>query len=65
MINAEPIKKKYGDYLCRRCINKRYDADLKREDCRYGYAQKCRWCGEMRNPVIGFTASGKLKMLLK
>lgn len=65
MLTPERIRKQYGDYLCRRCINRLYGLNLEKEDCRYGYYYKCRQCQQERHIVVGFTASGKLKTLLK
>ena len=65
MLSAKRIHKKYGDNLCRKCINELYRTHLTRENCVYGYIYNCPHCGEMKNIVIGFKGGGKLKMLLK
>ena len=65
MLSANAIRKKYGDYICRRCINKKYHVQLEPKDCVYGYLYKCRCCGQERNIVVGFTPSGHARMLLK
>ena len=65
MLTLEPVKKRFGDYICRRCLNKRYFVNLNKEDCRYGYYAICPSCKEPRNIVVALEASGKIKMLLK
>ena len=65
MLIPEKIKKRYGDYLCRRCINRLYSLNLDTEDCLYGFYYKCRECKQDRHIVVGFTAKGKWKTLLK
>ena len=65
MLTAEKIRKQQGDYICRRCINRLYDADLERKDCLYGFFALCRCCKKEANIVTGFTTSGKLKLILK
>lgn len=65
MLNAEPIKREYGDYICRRCINRLYRVRLTPKDCRYGFVTGCRCCNEVHNIVTDFSFSGKCKMLLR
>ena len=65
MLTAAKIKKQQGDYICRKCINRLYKANLEREDCLYGYFAVCRCCGKENNIVVEFTLSGKAKLLLK
>lgn len=38
------IKNKYGDNICRRCINRQYMVNLTPRDCRYGYQYVCPRC---------------------
>ncbi|MBR0408703.1 MAG: hypothetical protein IJI53_11745 [Clostridia bacterium] len=65
MINTRRIKNRFGDNICRRCINKRYHASLTPKDCRYGYHYICPSCKQPQNIVVNFTFSGHLKMLFK
>ncbi len=65
MLSVKPIEDRFNSPICRRCINRKYHVSLKKEDCVYGYLYKCPVCHENRNIVVGFRASGKLKMLLK
>ena len=65
MITGNRIKKDFGDYICRKCINKHYDVSLEQEDCVYGYYYRCRSCKETQNIVIDLKLSGKLKTILK
>ena len=65
MLNLEPVKKEYGDYICRRCLNKEYGVELKPQDCDRYYYGYCRCCKEDRRLVISLTPAGKMKMLLK
>ena len=54
-----------GDFICRRCINKRYHVKLETADCSYGYMYKCPSCKQNRHIVVGLNASGHLKTLLR
>ena len=65
MLTAEKIRKQQGDYICRRCINRLYKTNLERKDCLYGFFAVCRCCDKEANIVTGFTASGKMKLILK
>ena len=67
MTTLDSIMRKAGGPVCRRCICRQYDVDLKREDCVYAYPfpQTCAVCGEYRNIVTGLRLSGRLKLLLK
>lgn len=65
MLNAEPIRRRYGDYICRRCINREYRAHLKQSDCLYHYVAVCQLCHRTHHIVVDFTFGGKLKMLLR
>ena len=65
MLTAEKIRKQKGDYICRKCINRIYEVNLERKDCRYGYYAVCRCCNNDANIVVGFTLPGQLKLLLK
>ena len=65
MLTTKRIKKQFGDYLCRRCINAQYHVHLKREDCRYGYSYVCPRCKAEQNIVVDFSPSGKWKVLFR
>ena len=65
MLSTSRIKRKFGDNICRRCINRRYKVHLTPKDCRYGYYYACRSCHELHHIVTDFTLSGHLKMLFK
>lgn len=61
------IKKQYGDYICRRCINKRYHVNLQPQDCHYGYMgfmRECPRCRQGHHIVDGLSFSGRIKTLL-
>ena len=65
MLHTKRIKVRFGDDICRTCINKTYGVRLRQEDCRYGYVYACPCCGQFKNIVVGFETMGKLKMLLR
>ena len=65
MLSANPIKRRFGDFICRSCINRYYHVKLEQTDCRYGYQYNCPCCHTPKNIVVGFSLSGMLKMLIK
>lgn len=65
MITTRPLVNRYNGNICRSCINSRYRIHLTPKDCKYGHPGNCARCHNHRNIVIGFTFSGKLKMLGK
>ena len=66
MADIGTIKARYGDFICRRCINREFGAHLKTKDCMYAmYPSTCVCCGETRNIVIGLRLCRSLKLLLK
>ena len=65
MISLEKVRKTYGDYICRRCLNRVYNANLEHKDCRYIYFGVCPCCKEERHLVGELKKSGKIKVLLK
>ena len=65
MLNLNPVKNYFEGYICRRCLNLEYGADLRPKDCRYGYVAYCPCCREARNIVIGLRPSGHRKMWFK
>jgi len=65
MISLEPVRKRFGDYICRRCLNEKYNVNLESRDCKYGYYAVCPVCHQERHIVAALNTSGKMKMLLK
>ena len=65
MMTVKPIRRRYGENICRACINESYRAHLEPKDCLYSYTYTCPRCGRTHHLVSGFTASGKLKMLFR
>ncbi len=65
MLQAQRIKSRFGDNICRSCINETYHVHLAQGDCRYGYMYSCPCCGKRKNIVVDFTAGGKFKTLLR
>ena len=67
MINLNPIRKRFGRDICRRCINRFCQTKLESSDCLYRdlYPQRCPCCGEMSHIVSGLRLSGRLKLLGK
>jgi len=60
------IQKKYGQNICRRCINRLTGAALERKNCIYAsYPGTCPVCGVPQNIVTGFRLSGKLMLIGK
>lgn len=51
-----------GENLCRRCINEKYDLNLKPSDCRYWfYRASCSKCENVGNIVMELSPSGHSK----
>ena len=65
MLSMKRVRKKYGDYICRACLNEAYHVRLKRENCKYGYMYRCPRCGENKNIVVHLTPGGRLKTLFR
>ncbi len=65
MLSAKRINRRFGEYICRRCVNKKYHVHLTPENCKYGYYYRCPICGEDHNMVVGFKGIGKLKMFFR
>ncbi len=59
------IHRRYGDNICRRCINRLYRVRLEPPDCQYGYIYKCPVCKEPHHIVVSLTPSGRLKTLFR
>ncbi len=67
MVSIRTVIKDFGRPVCRRCINQKYNVNLQPQDCEYDgpYAAICSNCDEVHHIVIGFSLSGKFKMLTK
>lgn len=65
MVNIARIREDYGDNICRRCINRKYHSKLQPNDCQYGYTYVCPVCKKMHNIVVGFSLTGRGKLLFK
>ena len=65
MFSARPVRKKYGDYLCRHCMNRQYRVRLNPRDVRYRHARVCPLCHSSDHLVVGFKFTGLLKMFTK
>ena len=58
MITTKKIEKRFGGYICRRCINEVYKVNLTRHDCIYKSFDICPRCGMEQNIVHDFRSSG-------
>lgn len=65
MFSARPVRKKYGDYLCRQCMNRQYRVRLTPRDVRYRHTRVCPLCHASNHLVVGFKPTGLLKMITK
>lgn len=65
MISTSGVRKKYGDYLCRHCLNRQYGVRLTPRDVRYRHMRVCPVCHSTDHLVVAFRITGKLKMLFK
>ena len=65
MLNLEKVKKRYNRYICRQCLNQRYNVHLVPDDCIYDQRDDCPRCKQEKNIVSGLKFSGKMKMLFK
>ena len=65
MFSARPVRKKYGDYLCRQCMNRQYRVRLTPRDVRYRHTRVCPLCHASNHLVVGFKPTGLLKMIIK
>ena len=65
MLSLKPIVLEYGDHLCRRCMNRRYDVHLAHRDCRETPSRECPCCRKVGSVVTGLTLSGRIKRLKK
>ena len=67
MISMDKIRKEYGGYICRRCLNEIYHTNLTPRDCIYEtiYLRECKRCHKSGHTVEGLNKKGMLKTLLK
>ncbi len=67
MLSIRSVQRKYGTYLCRRCMNREYHVNLKPKNCHYGYPyqHRCPVCNLDQNIVTDLRPSGHLKMLFR
>ena len=67
MTTAKKLFHDAGGSICRRCINRKYNLNLKRTDCLYGlaYPGVCTSCGAVQNIVTSLRLRGKIKLLLR
>lgn len=67
MAGLNQVREKYGANICRKCINREYQVNLKPSDCEYAnpFPSLCACCGEPKNIVTGLRLTGKLKLLGK
>jgi len=54
----------YGDYLCRRCFDRRYDVHLSHRDVKE-IPGHCPCCGRDGKVVVDLKLGGRVKMLGK
>ena len=66
MLSLDMVRKEYGSYMCRRCINRRFSSSLQPNDCMYEpFPRTCPKCGKVHNIVVGLSVVGHAKMLFK
>ena len=66
MLTLKPVILEYGDYLCRRCMNRRYDVHLAHRDCRESPSPgACPCCKKTGSVVTGLRLGGRIKLLRK
>ena len=44
MLNLDKVKKRYNRYICRQCLNQRYNVHLVPDDCIYDRRDDCPRC---------------------
>ena len=59
------VRKEFGNYVCRRCLNEVYHAKLEPVNCEYGYFYTCPRCHENHHIVVGLKMSGHGKLLFR
>ncbi len=66
MLSLRPVLLEYGDYLCRRCLNRRYEVHLAHRDCRESPSpHPCPCCKKTGSVVTGLRMGGHIKLLRK
>lgn len=66
MTTMEKIRNRFGNNICRKCINEVYQTDLSHRDCEYEmYPSTCPRCKKVKNIVCGLSLRGKLKLMGK
>ena len=65
MLSLKPVVIEYGDYICRRCLNRRYEVHLAHRDCRQSEPRECPCCRKVGSMVTGLRLSGRMKLLGK
>ena len=49
--------------LCRKCINQKYEARLRRQDCQYWiFPAYCKCCGRLKNIVMDIALFSRWKL---
>lgn len=63
MLTTRPIRRRFGMYLCRDCINREYRVHLRHRDVRFKNTEEvCPYCCATHHVVVGFTLTGLFKM---
>lgn len=58
------VKQEAFGHMCRSCINAKYHASLKTEDCVYlDYEYKCKHCGKMKHIVVDVRFTSRWKLI--
>lgn len=67
MATIQSIRKRFGGYICRRCLNEQFDLRLSPEDCSYDQhaLSVCPCCGEVQNIVTRVRFTKRLRLYLK
>lgn len=64
MLNLKPVILEYGDYICRRCLDRRYAVHLAHRDVVEAEGT-CPCCKQAAKLVTDLKLGGRLKMLRK
>ena len=66
MTTIKKIRNRFGNYICRGCINEVYHTELSPKECEYQmYPDLCPRCKAMKNIVCGTTFRGKIKLAFR
>ena len=63
MFNLKPILMEFGEPICLRCLNRRYEVHLAHRDCREEGPRECPCCRKAGNVVTGLKLSGRVKLM--